>query len=358
MKIVVVNKDSIMNIPPLLSVVYILLEEGHSLHILTSGISKDVQEELEKRNVVVEVKNFCRAKNAISKIWEYFLFRKYIFTKLKRLSFDALWVEGGNTILALGPSLRKYPFYLQISELYEKNHFTLKAIGRIIYKAKRVFMPEYNRCVLYQCWFHLPSLPTLLPNKPYFLPKTSDLLKFEEKYEKELRYFKDKKVILYQGHIGANRDLTSFVKAINLLDEEFILVLVGRYSGMVEKYKSISDKVFHIDFIPAPEYLLFTSKAYVGILGYNPISLNNVYCAPNKIFEYSAYGKPMLGNNIPGLLCIQNYEMGCVVDENNELTIVDSINKINENYEYYSQNAYNFFNRIDNKKTIQLSLTM
>ena len=47
--------------------------------------------------------------------------------------------------------------------------------------------------------------------------------------------------------------------------------------------------------------------ASIGVLSYFPRSgsigrtLNPLYCAPNKIFEYSKYGIPMISNDVPAL---------------------------------------------------------
>lgn len=356
MKFVIINKDSLVNIPPLLSVVYILLDEGHSVHMLTCGINDSVRKSLENRNVTIEVADFTKARNSIEKLIEYYKFRCYIYKKIKQIDYDYLWIEGGNTVVALGDNLKKFPFYLQVSELYESNKYTLYAIRQVIKYARKVFMPEYNRSFLYKCWFNLSHRPIVLPNKPYFLPTKENLLIYEHKHSALVNLFNSHKVMLYQGHIFPDRDLSAFIHAVDELADDFIVVLMGKDYNMVEKYKKISKKVYHVEFIPVPEYLLFTSKSYIGILGYNPSSLNNSFCAPNKLFEYSAYGKPMLGNDIPGLRCIEESGAGEIIDENNPDSIINAIKKIDKNYEIYSNKSRNFFEKVDNVETIRKAL--
>lgn len=62
-----------------------------------------------------------------------------------------------------------------------------------------------------------------------------------------------------------------------------------------------------LPYITAPYHLEVTSHAFIGILIYAPVygtftsPLNSIYCAPNKLYEFSHFGIPMIGNNIPGL---------------------------------------------------------
>ena len=44
-----------------------------------------------------------------------------------------------------------------------------------------------------------------------------------------------------------------------------------------------------------------TSYARIGINFYRPNCLNKAFCAPNKIYEFSGFGIPIIGNDIPGL---------------------------------------------------------
>ena len=100
--------------------------------------------------------------------------------------------------------------------------------------------------------------------------------------------------------------------------------------------------------------MVFTSHAHIGILTYDPLSLNCAYCAPNKIFEYSKYGLPVLGNDIPGLRReIEGSRFGAIVDEKIEESIVEGIKKIEDNYETFSQNAISYYEGTDTVSTVK-----
>ena len=162
----------------------------------------------------------------------------------------------------------------------------------------------------------------------------------------EIQYLpQDKKIILYQGQIYKERDLTSIAKAMNLISNDFLLLLLGNdKDGSLKKLSSINSNFIHIPFVDPPDHLLITSHAYIGIATYDDSSLNNVFCAPNKIYEYSGFGIPMLCRDIPGLkYTVEKSNSGICVDTNDSNAIVNAINRIDKNYEEFSRNANAFY---------------
>lgn len=269
---------------------------------------------------------------------------------------DLVWVEGGGVYRFAYDILEKYPLVMQISELFDtsKTKPVYKAIGKIIHKARVVVMPELNRATLYQVEYGLKQRPIVLPNKPYFYLTEEDETRCQIKYEKELKIFKEKKVILYQGIIHKERDLTNYVKAVKELGNDYQLVLLGADYGVLDDYRRINPEIVHIDFIPAPDYLFFTSHAYMGIVTYEPTTLNCAYCAPNKIYEYGKYSLPMLFNDIPGLIYTIGYaNAGVSVDEKSVASIKEGIRRIDENYDEYAKNAKKFYEDVDNVEIIK-----
>lgn len=361
MKIIIVHKAKLNFSPPVLSVILNLIDLGHNIVLIDEGIDKKWQEHLANKGVTIHTIKSSATRNPLKKISQYYNFRKKTKELLKQYlpqkKDGLLWIEGSYTILALQGLINKYNYILQIQELGETVKYQLRAINKVIHDAKIVFMPEYNRTILYQIWFKLKNRPIVLPNKPYFIPSEQDIKKLESKYEGELESFKQKKIILYQGHIGKDRDLSAYVQAVKNLGDDYKFVLLGTDYGMVDHYKKIDPNIIHIDFIPAPDYLVFTKHAHIGILSYIPECLNNAFCAPNKIYEYAAYRLPMLGNNIPGLLFpFMVNDIGEIIDENDSASIQNAILKISKNRDEYAENAFQFFESSDNKKIIDKEL--
>ena len=109
----------------------------------------------------------------------------------------------------------------------------------------------------------------------------------------------------------------------------------------------------YVSYIPAPYHLEITSYAHIGIVFYRNDSLNKVFCAPNKIYEYSGFGIPMLANDIPGLKNTVGNAGAAECMELKSNNIIHAIQKIEADYDTYSENAKKFFAGTDNLKTMK-----
>lgn len=357
MNIVLIHRADLDKRPPVLSAAINIISLGHNLTIITTGVSDKVKCELEKLNVNIIVVKYKMHKNPFELIIRTIKYRNKIRKTLKKFSEDyyTLWIEGNYTISSLFGIFNKYTYYLQIQELY-KNKIEYLTTKYVIKNAKGVFMPEYNRSHIYRLFFNLSKLPYILPNKPYFIPNENELDSLKNKYPDIVRSLMDKKIILYQGALTDERKLDKFLIAFNRL-KEYTVVLLGKDHGVLSRYKKLNPDIIHIPFITAPDYLMITSLAYIGIVTYVPDTLNTIYCAPNKISEYTAFGIPILANDIPGLRYqVQYNDIGVVVNEENENDIISSFLHIVNNYSKYSSACVRYFNSIDNKSTIKKAL--
>ena len=173
--------------------------------------------------------------------------------------------------------------------------------------------------------------------------------------KKILEAVNGRKFVIYQG-IFQDYDYLKIVAEVLAKDfPDYCLVMMGiDRHNIVDKIKNINPNTIYSDYIPAPKHLEVTSNADLGLLFYNPDSLNKAFCAPNKIFEYSFFGLPILGNNIPGLEnTIGRANAGeCVEFEPESIRV--AIHRLIENYEYYSGNAKTFYNSVDNIATMSM----
>lgn len=363
MKIILIHKAEFHKRPPVINCTLILSELGHDVTLITEDLNNYWKKELTNRKIKQHViENKYKKFGRIGKVLAYRNFKRKAFCIIeeekKKHSSVLLWVEGAYTIVALGKRLNNYPHILQIQELHENSKMQLNAISKVISSAEAVFMPEYNRAAIYRVWFKLDKMPYVLPNKPEVACNETEQQKFANKHKDSLIQLEGKKIIIYQGHIGRDRDLTPFINAIKELGGSFRLLLMGKHTDSVEEYKKIDNSIIHIDFVPAPEHLIYTSKAYIGILSYDPYSLNNIFCAPNKTFEYSKFGIPLICNELPGLKnVLDTYKTGKAIDTNDVEDIKKAIMDIDSNYEFYSNNAKEFYESVNCKNIINKALT-
>lgn len=358
MNILIIRKDALAQLPPLLSAACIISDLGHHVHIISSEFSPSIIKVLDEKGITYEVLNHSGSTTVFGKVKQYLTYRYEAKKILSSRRFDLLWVEGGHTVLALGNVLKRYKYILQISELYDRFPKIMRAIKNVINGASVVFMPEYNRSVLYQIWFGLKRRPVVLPNKPYFIPTSDELSYISRRYKHYINQIEGKKIILYQGLIHSQRKLDNFIAAAREMGDDWVFVIMGKDDGgLISKYREINPNIIHIDFIPAPDYLCITQKAYVGILSYDPMLHNTAYCAPNKIYEYGAFSIPMIGNDIPGLKVLESRKAGVVVNDAEIDSIINAYKRINLSHDEYSINSSLLFKSTDNKQIIREALS-
>lgn len=286
--------------------------------------------------------------STIGKALQYAQFRFFALRKLhaEAQPSDIIWLGSLDTALTLKGSkaLERTPYILQLHELYDTHPKRLKMVTPIAQNALRVVTPEENRAAILQVWLKLKDRPTVIPNKPYTHPRQRFLPPSTPKTKEiiEKLWNTDKTVILYQGHIGGDRNLMPLAEAMrDLPDME--LWLMGQDHGYAGALTDISANIKYLGYVPAPYHLEITSYASIGIMSYDPINLNNLYCAPNKIWEYSGFCIPFISNNSPSLSAIaEKHNSGiCTELSKNELKI--SITKIKENIEKYFNNSKSQF---------------
>lgn len=364
MKVIYIHRKQFHQRPPVISAVQFLSELGYHPHVITTGISKEYRESFYNKGLGLSIIPFEYTKSLIRNTINGFLWGNKARKEIRQLSKDEeilLWIEGNYTFTSLGADfINEYPHILQNQELFDlptrKGMFVMKTLKKIMPTAVASFAPEYNRAYVYTALLKLKDVPVILPNKPAFLPTKEELKVIGEKYVDIVQKINGRRVILYQGSLARERNLDSFIKACGLLDNnEYVTVLLGKTTEALSDYKKYNPNLIHVEYIPAPDYLYITSLAYIGIVTYSPDKLNTIYCAPNKIFEYSAFGVPMIGNDIPGLrYTIDNAECGIVCDDHSVDDIYNKINILIANYQAMSSNAVSFFNTVDNKATIKM----
>jgi glycosyltransferase involved in cell wall biosynthesis len=142
-----------------------------------------------------------------------------------------------------------------------------------------------------------------------------------------------KKIILYQGHFKPGRGLLPLIEAMTFIDEAH-LVLIG--GGELEdellesiKMHDVQHKISLLGYIPTDRLITVASTTDLGIVLFEPTSLNYKYALPNKLFEYIMAGLPVLASNIETFrFYIDKYKLGLTVDPQNAQKIAQQIRLI------------------------------
>lgn len=127
----------------------------------------------------------------------------------------------------------------------------------------------------------------------------------------------DSDVVLYQGGFSDGRGLDVCVRAMVHVPPTAHLVMLG-YGPLAPRLVEmaaelgVADRVHVIGAVPPDQLLGVTASASVGLIPYQPVSRNNYYSLPNKIFEYTSVGVPVVASDLPELRRIAVDE-GCGV---------------------------------------------
>lgn len=290
-----------VTLPPVMTVIECLLSSGqYSVKLISTkanGIKHSCYEEF--------IINQTHKVGITKKLSNYYFFRRFVqktfAAELKK--DDLVWVASLDTAQACKglDFFSKNKYVLQLHELYDNYPKKLESIKEIAQKAYKVVVPELNRARILQVWLQLKDSPVVLPNKPWTHPRTKYMKPTHESTIAILKnYNPSKKIIIYQGHIEKGRSLEPIIEAISDIDNvEFWLM--GIDHGYVAELLKMSDKVKYWGYVPAPYHLEVTSYADIGVMSYDLINLNHLYCAPNKVWEYLGFDIFFICNEVGSL---------------------------------------------------------
>ena len=367
MKFLLVNVGSIKKYPPVLSIIQYLNDLKQDITLCTTDIDKSTEELCIKKSIkIVNIDvNYEKPILPALKLIRLIYIKYMIWKKIDEIYDEdtIIWVFSDLALKHLGKRLLKKNYILHMFELSEKVMYYHKipqltlCTERYAKKALGVIQAEYNRAHISKSWWNLEKLPYIIPNKPYddkSIHKNSEIT--DRTAFEVINKIKDKKIILYQGGLSKERPLESFITAVNKMGDEYAFVVMTSGENI---YKDIeSENFYFIPFVAPPKHLEITSNAYIGVLSYVPTKnefskLNALYCAPNKIYEYSMFGIPMIGNDIPGLKCFfENQKCGVCFESFEESSIENAIKVVSENYDAMSVASKDFYNNTDISKEL------
>ena len=227
-------------------------------------------------------------------------------------------------------------------ELYiPSKRYKLKVRERIFYTLEKISIKSFNlilcanyeRARLMKRKFRLKELPMSVPNiSTVFFDEEPSNGMITQKYPSILS-IKDSVKLVYQGFIGAGRQLDKFLYIINELPAKYSMLFIGGGPDLqslkdLTNKLNISKRVVFLGNVPMKDVFPLISFCDYGLISYPFSDLNNIYCSPNKIYEYPAAGLPMISSKQNTIVTIlKKYNITCFVDYND---ISGSARKISE----------------------------
>lgn len=112
--------------------------------------------------------------------------------------------------------------------------------------------------------------------------------------------------VMFQGVFIPGRNLDNLVRAFGLLDDSIHLCLLGRgeRESALKKIcrRNAITNVSFGDWVAQEDLIRYVRHADLGIIPYSGTdTLNNLYCTPNKLFEYIESLVPICASDLPEL---------------------------------------------------------
>ena len=265
-------------------------------------------------------------------------------------SADVVWVLHENTFLLGGKGLAdKLGRYLYtMYELCIKNGPVPDIYDYAARKALLTVVPEYNRSHIVKAFYSLPHMPAIVPNQPLDHPRQKNLPISDPAIAAKIAQLEaaGKKIVMYMGILSSERPLEPIIEAVEQLDGYVLAVLGGRTPYLDRLEKTMGGRFVYLGSVKPPHHLEVASHADVTYISYvaNNGSINAVFCAPNKVYEFAGFGIPMLCNDNPGLkYTVEHGGFGICVPELTTPNIAAALKQIDANAEAMGQAANRYY---------------
>lgn len=183
-----------------------------------------------------------------------------------------------------------------------------------------VFSANEERSKLMKSHYELQYLPTPILNvsKPTLTNNCSDLLeRFPQLQRDDYDCF-----VVYMGDVSLKRGLAQVIDSFQQLPSNFSLIIIGSgtdYDSLEKRFNASEIKNRRVRMLGSVPQLLIQdllNLCDIGLVIYSMEGLNNYYCSPNKIYEYTQAGLPVVATAQPPLVnIIEKYKIGKIAGE-------------------------------------------
>ena len=148
-------------------------------------------------------------------------------------------------------------------------------------------------------------------------------LSFNQELNEDKKYLREKfkigndyPIFIYSGALCEGRYLHDIVDCFSHLKHKHLVVLgYGRFQDYIESKSHEFDNIHFHDAVPYQEVVGILKSADAGLCLINPEnSLSDLFCLPNKFFEYHTAGIPVITTDLPDLSYYSSkYKLGIIL---------------------------------------------
>ncbi len=219
--------------------------------------------------------------------------------------------------------------------------------NRLIRKIQLIICADAKRAEIMQRNYKLDDQPFVVPNYSELTVN-----EYQSLTPDIIHFFEDtRKTFVYAGALVSGRHIDMILLEAAKLVSQYKVLIIGD-GGEKQHLESIASgckglKYLFTGSVPYKELGSILKRCNVGYLSYPLNNLNNIYCAPNKIYEYASVELPMICNDNPNLISIvgKNGIGVCVSDKGIDgcsRSIEEALTLIDHDYETYKKNIQIF----------------
>lgn len=293
--------------------------------------------------IVGSIKEVLRLKPDL--VYGHDIFSAIPFVLLKKFFYKkSKFIYDAHELFILEKN-KKYGFFDRLQYKYE---------GKAIKTADAVICAEGQRADKMVEYHSLKQTPFVIRNISYLTQTNDDGFKNEH-----IDFFNiPATAVVYAGGMLAGRKLDKLVEAVNEAGKGFKLMLIGdgpAYNSLSKKISALeNDNIRICKALPYAKLASALKNFDIGYLYYGTSDYNNLYCAPNKIYEYAGIGLPILANENPTVKKIMDEsKLGVCTND-----FVYGLKVMAEEKEKYSAGLLNFVknNSVESEKELLCSI--
>lgn len=205
--------------------------------------------------------------------------------------------------------------------------FLAKLVERICIRfADQIFVVSETIAQEYARMYAIAAPPVVLNSPPYTKPIKSDL------FRNHLGIPEDAVIFLYQGGLSQGRGVSIILEAFKQIAHPLKVVVFMGYGVMEDEIKKAAQEftnIFYHQAVSTDVVLEYTASADVGMHFIQNTCLNHYYCMPNKLFEYTMAGLPVIVSNMLEMgKFVKGNRTGVVARDESVVALIDAINEI------------------------------
>jgi len=147
--------------------------------------------------------------------------------------------------------------------------------------------------------------------------------------------------IIYQGAVNEGRCFETLIPAMKQVDAALKIYGKGNFFEQTKQLiaaNSLGNKIELAGYVIPQKLKEITQQAYIGLTLFEKTGLNQYYSLSNRFFDYIMAGIPQVCVNYPEYKTINDqYNVALMIDETDEQTIADALNKLLQNKNLHEQ---------------------